>query len=39
MALTGDEGARRRLPTLPVTEIEAPSPSIFRDIDTPDALT
>jgi molybdenum cofactor cytidylyltransferase len=39
MALTGDEGARRLLPTLPVTEIEAPSPSIFRDIDTPDALT
>lgn len=38
MTLTGDEGARRLLPNLPVTEVEAPSPSIFRDIDTPDCL-
>jgi molybdenum cofactor cytidylyltransferase len=39
MTLTGDEGARRLLPGLPVTEVPAPSPAIFRDIDTPDALT
>jgi molybdenum cofactor cytidylyltransferase len=38
MALTGDEGARRLLPLLPVIEVEAPSDAIFHDIDTPEAL-
>jgi molybdenum cofactor cytidylyltransferase len=39
MALTGDEGARRLLPGLTVTEVPAPSAAIHRDIDTPDDLT
>jgi molybdenum cofactor cytidylyltransferase len=39
LALRGDEGARRLLHTLPVTEIPVGDPGIFRDIDTPRDLT
>jgi molybdenum cofactor cytidylyltransferase len=39
LALHGDEGARRLLRTLPVTEIPVADPGIFRDIDTPGDLT
>jgi len=38
MALTGDEGAKRLLPGLKVTEVTAPSGAIHHDIDTPEAL-
>ena len=38
MTLTGDEGARRLLPGLAVTEVPAPSDAIFHDIDTQAAL-
>ncbi|WP_439533951.1 nucleotidyltransferase family protein [Polymorphobacter sp.] len=38
MTLTGDEGARRLLPGLPVTEVPAPSAAIHRDIDRPEDL-
>lgn len=38
MMLSGDEGARRLLSGLPVTEVEAASDAIHADIDTDDAL-
>jgi len=35
LALRGEQGARKLLQTLPVTEVEVDDPGIFRDIDTP----
>lgn len=38
MTLRGDEGARRLLKNLTVTEVLAPSDAVLTDIDTPEAL-
>jgi molybdenum cofactor cytidylyltransferase len=35
LALRGEQGARKLLQALPVTEVEVDDPGIFRDIDTP----